>query len=216
MSPRPVPSEDADSFLPLPTAVFHILVALADQERHGYAIMQDVAERTDGKVRLFVVTIKVQISRTEEDEAGNVEMGPPSVREGVRPLTPLPGEKAPVVTYLGPNFETGKALLMVSKEVTATFGEAQCVSGTASCERIRSASTPPNSRNSIVRTRYMIPIRLWSVVVSQANQPRGSDRGPRRAISGRAATDAVRASTSCSPPASTRAAQAGVRSGTWA
>ncbi|HET8956517.1 MAG TPA: hypothetical protein VFN18_12740 [Solirubrobacterales bacterium] len=95
-----------------------------------------VPGQTDGKVRLFDVTIKVQISRTEEDEAGNVKMGPPSVREGVRPLTPLPGEKAPVVTYLGPNFETGKALLMVSKEVTATFGEAQCVSGTASCELV--------------------------------------------------------------------------------
>ena len=39
------PSDDVDSFLPLPTAVFHILVALADQERHGYAIMQDVGER---------------------------------------------------------------------------------------------------------------------------------------------------------------------------
>ena len=89
---------------------------------------------TDGKVRLFVATIKVQISRTEEDAEGNISMGAPAVREEVRPLTPLPGEKAPVVTYLGPNFESGKALLMVSKDVTATFGEAECVAGTASCE----------------------------------------------------------------------------------
>ena len=57
MSPRSAPSEDVDSFLPLPTAVFHILVALADQDRHGYAIMQDVAERTDGKVRLSAGTL---------------------------------------------------------------------------------------------------------------------------------------------------------------
>ena len=42
---------DPDSLLPLPTAVFHILVALADRDRHGYSIMQDVAARTDGKVR---------------------------------------------------------------------------------------------------------------------------------------------------------------------
>ncbi|HKF83558.1 MAG TPA: hypothetical protein VKB23_11420 [Solirubrobacterales bacterium] len=89
---------------------------------------------TNGKLRLYTVTIKLQISRTEEDAEGNVSMGEPAVREGVRPLTPLPGEKAPVVTYLGANFKTGKALLMVSKEVTATFGEAKCVSGTASCE----------------------------------------------------------------------------------
>jgi hypothetical protein len=85
-------------------------------------------------VRLFTVTIKAKITRTEEDAEGNVSTGEPMVREGVRPLTPLPGEKAPVVTYLGANLQTGKALLMVSKEVTATFGEGQCVSGTASCE----------------------------------------------------------------------------------
>jgi hypothetical protein len=88
----------------------------------------------DGKFRLYVFTMKVQISRTEEDEAGKVKMGAPTTREGVRPLTPLPGKKAPVVTYLGANLETGKALLMVSKDVTATFGEAECVAGTDSCE----------------------------------------------------------------------------------
>ncbi len=63
MSPRPAPSDDIDSFLPLPTAVFHILVALADQERHGYAIMQDVAERTDGKVRLSAGTLYSAVRR---------------------------------------------------------------------------------------------------------------------------------------------------------
>jgi hypothetical protein len=38
--------------LPLPPAVFQILVALADQDRHGYAIMQNVAARTDGRMKL--------------------------------------------------------------------------------------------------------------------------------------------------------------------
>ena len=35
-----------ESLLPLQPATFHILVALADEDRHGYAIMQDVAART--------------------------------------------------------------------------------------------------------------------------------------------------------------------------
>jgi DNA-binding PadR family transcriptional regulator len=39
---------DPESLLPLPQAAFHILVALAQGDRHGYAIMQDVASRTDG------------------------------------------------------------------------------------------------------------------------------------------------------------------------
>jgi DNA-binding PadR family transcriptional regulator len=36
----------------LPVPAFHILLAVSDRERHGYAIMQDVAVRTAGKVRL--------------------------------------------------------------------------------------------------------------------------------------------------------------------
>ena len=43
---------EASKRLPLPQAVFQILVALADQDRHGYAIMQDVAVRTDGSLKL--------------------------------------------------------------------------------------------------------------------------------------------------------------------
>jgi len=63
---REASDEDVDSFLPLPTAVFHILVALADRDRHGYSIMQDVATRTDGKVRLSAGTLYSAIRRMLE------------------------------------------------------------------------------------------------------------------------------------------------------
>jgi DNA-binding PadR family transcriptional regulator len=46
--PRPV-----DSLLPLKPKVLHILLAVADGPRHGYSIMQEVLERTDGQVRLW-------------------------------------------------------------------------------------------------------------------------------------------------------------------
>ena len=49
--------------LPLPPAVFQILVALADQDRHGYAIMQDVAARTDGRMTLSPGTLYGAIKR---------------------------------------------------------------------------------------------------------------------------------------------------------
>ena len=57
---------EIDDLLPLPTAVFHILVALADRDRHGYSIMQDVAARTDGKVRLSAGTLYSAIRRMLE------------------------------------------------------------------------------------------------------------------------------------------------------
>src|SRR5919199_4845590 len=41
-----------DGQLPLTPAMFHILLALADRERHGYGIMQEVAALTDGAMRL--------------------------------------------------------------------------------------------------------------------------------------------------------------------
>src|SRR6267154_4089837 len=47
----------------LPPAAFHILLAVADRERHGYAIMQDVRARTDGTLRLGPGTLYGSIKR---------------------------------------------------------------------------------------------------------------------------------------------------------
>jgi DNA-binding PadR family transcriptional regulator len=58
---------EVTALLPLPQAVFQILVALADQDRHGYAIMQDVAERTGGALKLSPGTLYGSIKRMLED-----------------------------------------------------------------------------------------------------------------------------------------------------
>jgi DNA-binding PadR family transcriptional regulator len=61
-----MPDAKPDSVLPLPAAVFHILIALADRDRHGYSIMQDVAGRTGGKVQLSAGTLYSSIRRMLE------------------------------------------------------------------------------------------------------------------------------------------------------
>jgi DNA-binding PadR family transcriptional regulator len=66
MPKRTPPDDDVERFLPLPTAVFHILVALADRDRHGYSIMQDVGARTEGKVVLSAGTLYTAIRRMLE------------------------------------------------------------------------------------------------------------------------------------------------------
>jgi DNA-binding PadR family transcriptional regulator len=48
---------DVERLLPLAPAVLHILIALGEGERHGYAVMQEVAERTGGKVRMSPGTL---------------------------------------------------------------------------------------------------------------------------------------------------------------
>ena len=55
------------ALLPLLPATFHILVALADEDRHGYAIILDVAARTDGTIRLSPGTLYRSIQRMLED-----------------------------------------------------------------------------------------------------------------------------------------------------
>lgn len=52
-----------ESQLPLSPAVFHILLALADEERHGYGIMQEVKLHTDGQMRLGPGTLYGAIKR---------------------------------------------------------------------------------------------------------------------------------------------------------
>lgn len=52
--------------LPLPPATFHILLALVGQDRHGYAIIQEVEERTDGELRLSAGTLYRSLARMVE------------------------------------------------------------------------------------------------------------------------------------------------------
>ena len=59
-------TDSVDALLPLPEATLHILLALADQERHGYAIIQDVEARTDGELRLSAGTLYRSVARMVE------------------------------------------------------------------------------------------------------------------------------------------------------
>ena len=55
-----------ESLLPLPEAAFHILMVLADEDRHGYAIIQEVAARPGGTLKLSAATLYRSIQRMLE------------------------------------------------------------------------------------------------------------------------------------------------------
>ena len=63
---RDAAATDPESFLPLHRDTFHVLVSLADRDRHGYAVMQDVLERTDGALRLSPSSLYAAIRRLLE------------------------------------------------------------------------------------------------------------------------------------------------------
>lgn len=95
-----------------------------------------------GELILFSFAINVRITRSggKDAEAGQGGQGSePIVKKRVLPQTPLPGEKAPVVTYLGASkkmtsLDRPKVLLLVSPDVKSVFGDAHCVSGTEICQ----------------------------------------------------------------------------------
>lgn len=69
MTEQPNNPEDSTALqehLPLKANWFHILLSLADQQRHGYAVMQEVLERTDGEVRLWPATLYGSMRQLQE------------------------------------------------------------------------------------------------------------------------------------------------------
>jgi DNA-binding PadR family transcriptional regulator len=87
---------DPETFLPLTPAVLNILLALADGEKHGYAIMQDVEKITDGQMTMGPGTLYGSIKRMleaslieESDERPDPAMD--DQRRRYYRLTPLGG-----------------------------------------------------------------------------------------------------------------------------
>jgi len=58
--------DDPNDLLPLPPATFHILLSVLNGERHGYAIIQDVEERTNRELRMSAGTLYRSVARMVE------------------------------------------------------------------------------------------------------------------------------------------------------
>lgn len=70
----PKKEQTPEAMLPLTPAVFHILLALADGEKHGYGIMKEVSQHTEGSIRLGPGTLYGSIGRMLE--SGLIEAAP--------------------------------------------------------------------------------------------------------------------------------------------
>ncbi|HSK49386.1 MAG TPA: hypothetical protein VK889_02705 [Solirubrobacterales bacterium] len=72
-----------------------------------------------------VVPVSVDGKKSKEDAY---------VRKDLPPLTMLPSRAVPALTYMGPSKDGEKAIMLVSSEVTALFGDSACVVGTETCQ----------------------------------------------------------------------------------
>jgi hypothetical protein len=83
---------------------------------------------------IFSLEVTLQITRIETRPDGTADKKGPTLYEDVQAPAPLPGEKTPVITYLGMSSKDRVPLFLVSNEVTQIFGEANCISGAKSCQ----------------------------------------------------------------------------------
>lgn len=83
---------------------------------------------------LYTLAVTLQVTRIETKADGSVDKKGPTLYKEVLAPKPLPGDKTPVITYLGMGSKHHEPLFLVSNEVTAIFGEANCISGTGTCQ----------------------------------------------------------------------------------
>lgn len=91
-------------------------------------------EGKEPHLTLFAFAVDVRIVRSGGADSDSKKKET-TVRHRVLPQTPLPGEKAEVVTYMGIS-KKGKPLLLVSADVESVFGETRCVTGDQVCQLI--------------------------------------------------------------------------------
>lgn len=80
-----------DALLPLTHVVYFVLLSLSDVARHGYGIIKDVADRTDGELELEAGTLYAAIKRLRDDGWIDETDGPATAdaRRRYYELTPL-------------------------------------------------------------------------------------------------------------------------------
>jgi DNA-binding PadR family transcriptional regulator len=71
-------ANDASTMLPLTSLTYHVLLALADEDRHGYGIIKEVEERTNGQLELETGTLYAAMKRMRDDQL--IEAVPASER----------------------------------------------------------------------------------------------------------------------------------------
>jgi hypothetical protein len=87
----------------------------------------------DPDITFFSYAIDVRVVPVSSGE-GKPSDADPSVRRKLPPLVMLPSRDTPALTYIGPSRDGEKAMMLVSNDVTALFGDSKCVLGSESCQ----------------------------------------------------------------------------------
>lgn len=103
-----------------------------------------VSEPSQSTIKYFTYAIDVKVTPVSgaEGKAGDAK---PEVRHELPPLVMLPSRETPALTYMGPSRDGKKAIMLVSNDVTALFGDSTCVVGGESCQLLALAPGLPET-----------------------------------------------------------------------
>jgi hypothetical protein len=88
---------------------------------------------TEPEVTFFSYAIDVRVTPVSAGD-GKPSEAKPTVRHDLPPLVMLPSRDTPALTYIGPSRDGKKAMMMVSSDVTALFGDSNCIVGSQTCQ----------------------------------------------------------------------------------
>lgn len=119
----------------------------------------------EGELTFYAFAVNVRIVKSVGGQRSE-----PIVRERVLPQTGLPGEKEPVVTYMGVGREgkksTGKALMLVAENVVSVEGDANCVSGDEICQLLEVEPGFPVVLTLDSGARYSVNVLKLGLIVT--------------------------------------------------
>jgi hypothetical protein len=96
------------------------------------------AEPTPGPGNLtyysYAIDARIVTGSTQENDSSNDPSGQSTVRRNLPELTMLPSRDTPAAIYMGSTKDGKKALMLISSDVQAIFGDGKCVLGSDSCE----------------------------------------------------------------------------------
>ncbi|HVY96022.1 MAG TPA: hypothetical protein VHA54_03580 [Solirubrobacterales bacterium] len=104
------------------------------RETHTVVPASEGKDGGQNQLTLYSFAIDVKVVRTASTPEGSKEKGEAQTRERVLAPAPLPGPKTQVATYMGISPTSRQPLLLISDQVTGTFGEGKCLSGASTCQ----------------------------------------------------------------------------------
>jgi hypothetical protein len=122
---------------------------------------------------LYTFAIDVKITKTTTTANGGKSKPEEIEKQRVLPPASLPGEKTPVVTYIGISPKTSQPLFLVSEDVESTFGDVKCLAGTGRCQLLElEPGLPVTFVSGEGRVRYKFNVlKVEPVVAKQDPEP---------------------------------------------